>query len=40
MEWKKPEVRSFGEDQLLMELEVQAFYHGDGSVHTDVPPST
>jgi len=29
MEWKKPEIRSFSEEQLLLQLEVQANYHQD-----------
>lgn len=40
MIWTKPEIRSFGEDQLLKELEVQAQYHTDASTHTDTGAHT
>ncbi len=30
MEWKKPEVKSYTEEELLKSLEVKAQYHTDG----------
>ena len=35
MIWAQPKIKSFWEDQLLKEMEVQAQYHGDGTSHTD-----
>ena len=40
MLWTKPEIRSFDEDQLLRELEVQAQYHADATSHTDTGAHT
>jgi len=34
MIWAKPEIKSFGEDQLLKELQVQA-YHSDAFTNTN-----